>query len=127
MRTITKRTGVTLLEVVASLFLCGLLFSVVIAGFTQHRKQIEKAQLILTSTAQLDLLVADWYQSGRSLPVGESGVLSTEEQLMWRLTPIETEAPLQAQNLQKCRLASWHKDQEVCGIELLVQMEMSGQ
>jgi len=116
------KSGVTLIEVVASLFLCGLLFSVVIGGFTRHRQQMKQAQLILESTRELDLLVAGWYQQGTRLPLSGSGVLNVEAQLTWKLTPTATEAELTGQQIQKCRLSSWHEGKEVCGIELLVEL-----
>lgn len=116
-----KKAGVTLIEVVASLLLCGLLFSVVIASFARHREQIENAQLILISTREMDLLVARWYWQGSPLPVGDTGPLDLPAELSWSLSAVETEVALVDRGIQKCRLASWYQGKEVCGIEILVE------
>ncbi len=39
-------SGLTLIEVVASLLLCGMLFSFVISGFNQQRRQFRHAALV---------------------------------------------------------------------------------
>lgn len=119
---VRQRRGLTLIEVVASLLLCGLLFGFVISSFTQHRRNFERAALMQRAIDEVDRLVASWYmdRGDDSGPRVGSGRFEGDEPMFWQAAAVVTEPELQRLGIVKYRLEVRSSDQ------LLVQLELLG-
>ena len=113
-------SGLTLIEVVASLLLCGLLFSFVIAGFNQQRRQFRHAALVQRAIDQTDLLVASWYMQAEAGPRAGAGRFDGPERMTWRVETVETERELLQLGILKYRL-----EVQSAGV-VLVTLELLG-
>jgi hypothetical protein len=115
-------SGLTLMEIVASLLLCGLLFGFVISSFNHHRQVFRRSTLMQQAIDQSDRLVARWYmQRGRdSGPRIGSGRFEGNEPMVWQVVPVATEPQLSDLGIVKYRLEVRSEDL------LLVQLELLG-
>ena len=122
-KTLLRRlNGLTLIEVVASLLLCGLLFGFVISSFNQHRQEFRRAALMQQAIDQSDRLVASWYmeQGSDSGPRIGAGRFEGNESMVWQVAAVTTEPQLRQLGIVKYRLEVRSKDL------LLVQLELLG-
>lgn len=114
--------GLTLIEIVASLLLCGLLFGFVISSFNHHRQEFRRSALMQQAIDHSDRLVAGWYmeRSSDSGPRIGSGRFEGNEPMVWQVVPVATEPQLSDLGIVKYRL-------EVRSEKLLlVQLELLG-
>lgn len=80
-----NKTGLTLVEVVASLALASLAIVMILNAVTSHQRQLKRVALKKEATLLLESLLADWFESDEPLPVGQSGELSEDNQYFWKV------------------------------------------
>lgn len=90
------RRGLTLVEVLASLAILGLLIGSVLVARARHVHQWALSQQKARAVAAADLLLAAWWSNPASLPSEGSGGLPGMPQALWntRTIPDETLADL---------------------------------
>lgn len=117
---VTKlKSGLTLIEIVASLLLCGLLFSFVISGFNQQRRQFRHAALVQRAIDQTDALVAGWYMQTEPGPRLGAGQFHGPDQMTWRVEPVDTEHELRQAGILKYRVEVQSGESVLLTLELL--------
>lgn len=77
-------TGITLIEVVASLALLSMLLVGILKSFAANQKQLTLASQQRIANTAMDELLAEWFESPEPFPVNASGVFGDEKQFAWK-------------------------------------------
>jgi prepilin-type N-terminal cleavage/methylation domain-containing protein len=99
---LSKRRGLTLIEVVASITLLSTLLAAMLVAFERHSRQIRRAQRTLAATAAADQWLAVWLQDPEGFPSEGSGGIPGSD-FTWRTTPTPCSGPVS----EHCRAVSF--------------------
>jgi len=105
----SRRTGLTLVEVVAALALLGTLAAGVLTARAAHVRQDRRAAETLLATEAADRLLTDWTAENVPVPTSGSGVLDEDLSIGWR-THIVANAPIERIGGQVVRLTVIGRD-----------------
>ncbi len=83
-----NRSGLTLVEIVASISLASLAIVLILNAVTQHQRQLKRVALKKQATQHLELMLADWFEEGQPLPENETGEFKTTERYFWQTQTI---------------------------------------
>jgi type II secretory pathway pseudopilin PulG len=87
-----RRTGLTLVEVVAGLALLSTLLVAVLTTKARVTRQSAHAQRRLEAVAAADRLLAGWWRDVRAFPRDSSGEVAGNAGLAWRTRPVRNDA-----------------------------------
>ncbi len=83
-RSSRHRSGISLIEVVASIVLLVTMFMLLLKGWNQHQRQIRQAERRLQAVRLVDEQLVTWYSSVNRPPVDASGVFSGGPPFYWK-------------------------------------------
>ena len=78
-----RRSGLTLVEVLAGLTLLATLATSILLGYAAHRRQIRTAEDRIVAVEIADQLLSGWYASGSRPPMNQQGFVPVADQ-QWR-------------------------------------------
>ena len=80
----SRRSGLTLLEVLAAVAILGTILVGVVMAKSRHMRQMAAIGRQDAAVRAADELIAAWWASPRGVPVGESGELAGDGSLVWQ-------------------------------------------
>jgi len=80
----SRRSGLTLLEVLAAVAILGTILVGVVMAKSRHTRQLAATGRLDAAVRAADELIAAWWASPNGVPVDQSGELGTEGSLTWR-------------------------------------------
>lgn len=89
----SRRSGLTLIEVVAALAILGTLLVGVVLAKSRHTHQRARAEVVSQATHAADVMLEQWWQSGRGVPAESQGVLESSGVLTWRTRVLSDPLP----------------------------------
>lgn len=84
----SRRHGITLVEVVASIGLLATLLVTTLSTRSSLIRQANKAFAIEQATEAIDQQIAVWFENSDELPRNESGAFADTEQFFWRTSVV---------------------------------------
>lgn len=115
----TRLSGFSLLEVLASVVICTLLFSMVYKGFSAHRNQLVKAGKIRDCSTLLNNKLAQWAELPLNEKIQNSGILDQEKDIRWNFQLRETPQAIRHLSVGKYRIVVTEKGVSRCWVEVL--------
>jgi len=84
------KTGLTLIEVVASVALLSTLLVGTLLAYGRHAHQIRRSRLRLQALRAADAMLTDWMDDPAALPARSRGDVPGEEGLIWETRPVDS-------------------------------------
>lgn len=79
-----RRTGLSLIELVAALAVLGTILAGVVVAKARHTRQLAEAKHRLEAVALADRTIAQWWMSPEGLPIDQHGTVGRTPALRWR-------------------------------------------
>ena len=129
---VSKRRGMTLVEVVVGIALLAMLLALILASFRSHAAQIRSAKRRMEAIRQADELLSAWTSSGQIPPVGDWGDIPGTSGWTWRIVRATESQELVRLGATSVRLeivAAREKIEEfpLSSVELLVPRERTSE
>ena len=116
------RSGITLIEVVASLMLMSSLLVGILLAFSRHQRQLDLVADRHRANTAINLLMYEWFDSDADFPVGDSGICPGDPGLMWTsvaVGQVQLTDELIAAKIRVNVFAVEHPDRALASIELV--------
>ena len=85
-----NRSGLTLVEIVASISLASMAIVMILSAVAQHQRQLKRVAQKKEAAQHLELQLADWLESSEPLPHNETGQFETTDQFVWQAKTINS-------------------------------------
>lgn len=118
----SKRSALTLIEVVASIALLSTLLVIMLKTYSAHVRQINRADQKLIACAAIDTLLAETFRGSEPLPVNREGAFANNPDYLWRSTEVPSHSSNPSWQTKTIRIDAVFlaTNESVASVELLV-------